>query len=119
MAWLTERRTCITTDDAPDASATDLGVEHQLDADRADGCGIFETEVVANQVLGIVEERSLVVGPEVQVDVLGIGAQRAERRVEAREGGGHRALGRLEQEQPLQCRVYERALGGPRRRRLG
>ena len=81
--------------------------------------GVFEQEVLPHEALGIVEERGLVVGTEMEIEELRVGAQPAERRVEARERGGNRALGRLEQEQPLEGRVDERALRGPRRRRLG
>src|SRR3546814_18538099 len=53
-------------DDAAQADTADLGLELQLDADRRDGGGVLEVEVLADQPLGVGKEGGVGRGSEPQ-----------------------------------------------------
>src|SRR5690606_23054996 len=84
-------------DDAPQADAVDLGLDLELEPDAAYGGGVFEPEVVADQIGRLrVERGGLAVG-QAQLDVVGIVSQLDRRLVEAGERRVERALARGEQ----------------------
>src|SRR5438874_7661256 len=106
-------------DDPPQAQGADLDFEPELEADGVDGGRVLEEEVVAQQRLGLGEERGLLVGREAETRIVGVLPQLGLSAVEAFDRGGNRALAGPEAEQQLEGPMDERALGGVGRGWLG
>ena len=106
-------------DDADELEPLDLGLEAQLDADGRDHRGVFEQELVANQLLGLGDELGRLVIGQPELDELGVGLQLDGSIGEAAQGGFDGAGGGGQGEQPLEGRVHQRALDRRGRRWLG
>ena len=106
-------------DDAAERERADVRLELELEPDGPHAGGVLELEVAAHELLGVGEEGHLVVGLEREVGEVGMVAQLlAARPSPASATSSERCSGRLA-EQQLEGTVHERALGGPRRGRLG
>ena len=106
-------------DDAAQRGAAHFGRQAELEADRVHGRRVFEAEVLADELLGVVEEGLRLLVVEAEPGEVGIGAHLGERPIERGQRGFERATPRRLFEQQLERAVDERALRGPGRGRLG
>src|SRR5207244_10264391 len=104
---------------AAERQRADVRLELELEPDGPDAGGVLELEVAPHELLGVGEEGHLVVGLEREVGEVGLVAQLLVGPGEAGQRDLERALLRRLAVQQFEGAVHERALGGPRRGRLG